>query len=282
MRLHFEKHGHEEVLRILEAKYRRDYKLWKEGKWLPTKIQLKRMKNSGFWFPTNQKTVPPKTKMEKVHIVKPNFTKEPLNENEPLANYKKIKRAKVDSQETVSKKLQMDVAAKSLKTETLQNQLTEKIKELADKICQNEALKLDLAQKSVQYNQSENSIKLLEKTIESLQSNISNLEDLVGMSANNLSEKSRQTDEANATIKQLEQSIKNVETDLLAKSEQCNQSEKKMAEEKSKNEGLKMDFEQLEISMKETIQNLQSNISKLEQSIDMMKKEHEEVTKNKI
>ena len=107
-RLHFENHGHEEVLRVLQAKYRRNYKLWKEGKWLPTKLQLKRMKINGFRFPKDQKTVPPRTKMEKIHIEKPNldflkvkkFTT--LNENEPLSNYRKGKKssAKVNSQQS--------------------------------------------------------------------------------------------------------------------------------------------------------------------------------------
>ena len=268
MRLHFENHGHEEVLKFLEAKYERNYKLWKEGKWLPTPIVLKKMKKRNFQFPTNQRTVPSKTKMEMIKISKPNldFLKVPLKENEPLANYRKSKRASVKV--TVNKQLQMDMAAKSLETQTLQKQLTEKIEELADKIDQNEGLKLDLEQKSEQYNQSKKSIKLLENTIESLQSNISNLEDSVGRSVENLSEKSCQNDEANFTIKQLEKSIKTLN---------C------------KTEGLKMDYKQKmdqynqsEISMNATIKNLQTKVSKLEQSIETMKKEYEEVTKNKI
>ena len=268
MRLHFENHGHEEVLKFLEAKYERNYKLWKEGKWLPTPIVLKKMKKRNFQFPTNQRTVPSKTKMEMIKISKPNldFLKVPLKENEPLANYRKSKRASVKV--TVNKQLQMDMAAKSLETQTLQKQLTEKIEELADKISQNEDLKLDLAQKSEQYNQSEKGIKLLEKTIETLQSNTSKLEDSVRRSVKNLSEKSCQNDEANFTIKQLEKSIKTLN---------C------------KTEGLKMDYKQKmdqynqsEISMNATIKNLQSKVSKLEQSIETMKKEYEEVTKNKI
>ena len=167
MRLHFEKHGNEEVLRILEAKYKRNYQLWIEGKWLPTKIQLKRMKISGFRFPTDQKTVPSRTKMEMINIEKPNldflvqkFSKKPLNENEPLANYRKSKKtsAKVNSQQ--SKKLKETI-------KELQGQLdneSKRVKDFVGKLA-NEQKNLKQVQRSCDLALKENTeIKVIQYT----------------------------------------------------------------------------------------------------------------------
>ena len=185
MRLHFEKHGHEEVLRILEAKYRRNYRLWKAGKWLPTKIQLKRMKKSGFRFPTNQKTVPPKTKMKMIHITKPNLdflevqnvTKKTLNENEPLANYRRTKRAsaKVDSQETVASK---ELLEKYDQLQGRMNEKTRNIKTLEEKLGIFELKSDDLIEQN----------KNLKETITRIQGQLDNeskrVKDLVGKLGN--------------------------------------------------------------------------------------------------
>ena len=67
-------------------KYKQRYHLWKKGKWLPTKGKLRNMRNFGFRFPDDQKTVPANTKMKNIKIEKPDlsFLYGQKSEEEPL------------------------------------------------------------------------------------------------------------------------------------------------------------------------------------------------------
>ena len=67
-------------------KYKQRYHLWKKGKWLPTKGKLRNMRNFGFRFPDDQKTVPANTKMKNIKIEKPDlsFLYVQKSEEEPL------------------------------------------------------------------------------------------------------------------------------------------------------------------------------------------------------
>ena len=63
-----------EVAIRIKKKYEKRYKLWKEGKWLPTKGKLRNMRTFGYLFPENQRTVPTKTKMKTIDIEKPDLS----------------------------------------------------------------------------------------------------------------------------------------------------------------------------------------------------------------
>ena len=81
--LHFENHGYKEVAIRLMKKYKQRYELWKKGKWLPTKGKLRNMRNFGFRFPDDQRTVPAKTKMKNIVIEKPDLSfLDPVQESE--------------------------------------------------------------------------------------------------------------------------------------------------------------------------------------------------------
>ena len=84
--LHFANHGYKEVVIRIRKKYEQRYELWKKGKWLPTKGKLRNMRNFGFLFPEDQKTVPPKTEMKDIDIEKPDlsFLDVQESEEEPL------------------------------------------------------------------------------------------------------------------------------------------------------------------------------------------------------
>lgn len=64
--LNLEKHGYYNVIQRGEEKNRRDYELFKIGSWLPTPRKLQMMREAGYYFPENQKTVPAGSDMKKI------------------------------------------------------------------------------------------------------------------------------------------------------------------------------------------------------------------------
>ena len=73
-KLHRRNHGFFNVQQKTDERNARDYNLWKEGKWLPTKAKLKEMKKYGYLFPENQETVPSRADMKKANVEKPDLS----------------------------------------------------------------------------------------------------------------------------------------------------------------------------------------------------------------
>ena len=72
--LHRRNHGFHHIQSRLDEKSIQDYENWKEGLFLPTPSQLKKMEKKGFRFPKGQKTVHPKDKRKKIQVKKPDLS----------------------------------------------------------------------------------------------------------------------------------------------------------------------------------------------------------------
>ena len=63
-------------------RYEQRYEIWKKGKWLPTRGKLRNMRNFGFLFPDDQRTMPANTKMKNIFIEKPDLSFLDIQESE--------------------------------------------------------------------------------------------------------------------------------------------------------------------------------------------------------